>query len=72
MGAGNRAKFTSGTAGNLDILMLGNGITGSQPSQFLVDNADQWNDGTGMNRGTGAKFFVTSGLLSLVSGSPLV
>lgn len=70
--AGNRAKFTGVTGGNLEILTLGNGINGSQPSQFLVGNADQWNDGTGMNRGTGAKFFVTSGLVSLVSGSPWV
>lgn len=65
----NRALFTSVTAGNLDILTRGDGITGSIPSVFLVGDADQWNDGSGMNRGTGGKFFVTSGAVSLVSGS---
>jgi len=70
--AANRAKFTGVTAGNLDIGTLGDGITGTRPSQFLVGNADQWNDGNGMNRGTSAKFFVTSGLVTLVSGAEWV
>lgn len=67
--AGNRTKFTSVTAGNLDVLTLGDGITGSRPSLFLVGNADQWNDGVGINRGSGAKFFATSGAVTLVSGT---
>lgn len=70
--AANRAKFTNLTAGNLDILTRGNGITGSIPQIFLVGNADQWNDAVGINRGTGPKFFATSGLVSQVSGSEWV
>lgn len=70
--AANRAKFTSVTSGNLDILTLGNGITGSQPTHFHVGNAGQWNDGFGMNRGTGSKFFVTAGAVELVSGGEWV
>lgn len=66
----NRDKFTSLTAGNLDILTRGDGITGSIPSQFLVGNADQWNDGSGMNRGSAAgRWFVSSGAASPISGS---
>lgn len=65
----NRAKFTNTTAGNLDILTRGNGITGAIPAQFLVGNADQWNDGVGINRGTGNTFFPTAGTATLVSGS---
>lgn len=65
----NRNKFTGTTSGNLDILTRGDGITGAIPAQFLVGNADQWNDGVGMNRGTGNKFFVSGGLATLVSGS---
>lgn len=70
--AANRAKFTSVTAGDLDIKTRGDGITGSVPAQFHVGNADQWNDGFGMNRGIGNRFFVTNGLLTLVSGSEWV
>lgn len=70
--AGNRDKFTSLTSGDLDILTLGDGITGSQPTHFHVGDADQWNEGSGMNRGSGAKFFVTSGAVSLVSGAEWV
>lgn len=67
--AANRALFTSVTGGNLDILTLGDGINGTRPDIFLVGNADQWNDGGGINRGTGNKFFVTSGVTSgLVTG----
>lgn len=65
----NRAKFTSVTAGNLDILTRGDGITGAIPAQFHVGNADQWNDGAGINRGTGQRFFVEKGLVTQVSGS---
>ncbi len=65
----NRAKFTSMTGGNLDMLTLGNGITGSQPSHFHVGNVDQWNDGFGLNRGSGPKFFMTAGGVTAVSGS---
>lgn len=64
-----RSKFTSLTAGNLDILTRGDGITGAVPQHFHVGNADQWNDGSGINRGTGNKLFLTSGLAALVSGS---
>jgi uncharacterized repeat protein (TIGR02059 family) len=65
----NRAEFTSVTAGNLDILTRGNGITGSIPAQFLVGNDEQWNDGSGMNRGSAAgRWFVTSGAVRPVSG----
>lgn len=67
--AANRAKFTSVTGGNLNILTRGEGITGSVPAQFLVGNADQWNDGLGINRGSGNRFFVTSGLVTGVAGS---
>lgn len=68
--AANRAKFTSVTSGNLDILTRGDGITGSIPAQLLVGNADQWNDGSGMNRGSSAgRFFVTSGAATLISGA---
>lgn len=64
-----RARFTSLTGGNLDILTRGDGITGSIPAQFLVGNADQWNDGSGMNRGGAAgRFFVGEGEVTLVSG----
>lgn len=70
--AANRAKFTSLTSGNLDILTRGNGITGSIPAHFHVGNADQWNAGSGMNRGTGNKFFVTSGTVTQTSGSEWV
>jgi hypothetical protein len=71
--AANRAKFTSATSGNLDILTRGNGITGAIPSQFLVGNADQWNDGSGMNRGSAAgRFFVTAGTATLISGAEWV
>lgn len=65
----NRSRFTSVTSGNLNILTRGDGITGSIPAQFHVGNAEQWNDGAGMNRGTGNKFFFTSGTASLISGS---
>lgn len=69
----NRAKFTSLTGGNLDILTRGDGITGSIPSQFLVGNADQWNDGSGINRGSAAgRFFINEGTATLVSGSEWV
>jgi len=68
----NRDKFTSLTSGDLDILTLGDGITGTQPPLFLVGDADQWNDGAGMNRGTADKFFVTSGAVTLVSGGEWV
>lgn len=70
--AANRTKFSSLTSGNLDILTRGNGITGAIPSMFLVGNAEQWNDGFGMNRGSGQKLFVTSGLVTGVSGSEWV
>ncbi|MDC7286080.1 hypothetical protein NXH56_08975, partial [Bifidobacterium thermophilum] len=62
-------KFTNTTAGNLDILTRGNGITGAIPAQFLVGNADQWNDGVGINRGTGNTFSPAAGTATLVSGS---
>lgn len=69
----NRAKFTNITSGNLDILTLGNGITGSQPALFLVGNADQWNNPEGVNRGAGDKFAYTSGtMVTLVSGAEWV
>lgn len=55
------AKFTSVTGGSLDIGTLGDGVTGSPPRLFFVGNADQYNDPSGFNRGTGAKFFRTSG-----------
>lgn len=64
----NRALFTSVTSGDLDIGTLSDGITGSQPTHFHVGNADQWNDGFGINRGSGPKFFVTAGAVTLVSG----
>lgn len=68
--SGNRSKFTSVTSGNLDILTLGDGISGSQPSMFLVGNADQWNSAEGINRGTGSKVSYLSGTqLTLISGS---
>jgi len=66
----NRDKFFSVTAGNLDILTRGNGITGALPAQFLVGSAAQWNDAGGMNRGSAAgRFFVTSGATTLISGA---
>lgn len=61
--------FSSITSGNLDILTLGNGITGVQPDQFHVGNDDQWNDGAGINRGTTNKMFIKSGIVQHVSGS---
>lgn len=64
----NRAKFNSLTGGNLDIRTRGDGITGAIPSQFHIGSADQWNDGAGMNRGTSGKMFVSSGLVTQVSG----
>lgn len=70
--AATRAKFTSMTGGNLDILTRGDGITGSIPRIFLVGNDAQWNDGAGLNRGTGNKFFVNSGLMTNVGGSAWV
>lgn len=68
----NRAKFTSQTSGNLDILTLGDGITGARPAQFMVGDADQWNDGSGINRGTGSRFFLTAGAVTPVSGGEWV
>lgn len=66
----SRKRFTSTTSGNLDILTRGDGITGSIPAQFLVGNADQWNDGSGMNRGSAAgRFFVKEGKVTQVSGN---
>lgn len=67
--AANRDKFFSVTQGNLDILTRGDGITGSVPAQFLVGNAEQWNDGAGINRGTGNKWFVSSGLTTTINGN---
>lgn len=65
----NRTKFTSMTGGNLDIGTLGDGITGMRPAQFLVGNADQWNSEFGINRGSGNRFFPTSGVVGPVSGA---
>lgn len=70
--AASRAKFTDVTAGNLVIGTLGDGITGNQPAQFLVGDTNQWNSGTGINRGTGSKFFPTSGLVTPISGGEWV
>lgn len=68
--ATTRSKFTSTTTGNLDILTLGNGITGTRPSVFLVGNNTQWNSLDGLNRGTGSKFAYLSGTpVTLVSGA---
>lgn len=67
--ASNRARFTKVTAGNLDILTRGDGITGSIPAHFHVGDADQWNDGNGINRGTGSRLFATSGLVALQGGT---
>lgn len=65
-----RDKFTNLTSGDLDIGTLGDGITGSQPSQFLVGNDVQWNSGAGMNRGSAAgRWFVDVGQVNLISGS---
>lgn len=64
----NREKFSSVTAGNLDIGTLGTGINGTQPNIFLVGNADQWNSGD-MSRGSGSRFFVSTGAVTNVSGS---
>lgn len=68
----NRARFNSITSGNLDILTRGDGITGTIPEHFHVGNADQWNDSSGINRGSGNRLFVTSGLVTPVSGSEWV
>ena len=59
-----RAKFTSLSNGSLDIGTLGDGITGAQPSLFLVGNAGQFNASAGINRGAGPKFFQESGAVS--------
>jgi hypothetical protein len=59
--AATRALFTSVTNGDLDIGTLGNGVTGSSPSLFIVGNAAQHDSGSGINRGTAAKFFLNTG-----------
>ncbi|MBU7581144.1 MAG: hypothetical protein KAF27_11885 [Porphyrobacter sp.] len=68
----NRSKFTDLTGGNLNILTRGDGITGTIPQHFHVGDADQWNDSSGINRGSGNKLFVTSGLVTPISGSTWV
>lgn len=64
-----RALFNSATGGNLDILTQGDGITAARPGHFAVGSADQWNDGSGINRGSGnGRWFPVSGLVTQVSG----
>ncbi|UYV15860.1 SwmB domain-containing protein [Porphyrobacter sp. ULC335] len=70
--AANRAKFTNVITGDLAILTLGNGVTGSRPTLFHVGDAEQWNESSGINRGTGNRFFVTEGTVAQVSGSKWV
>jgi hypothetical protein len=55
------ARFTSMTNGSLDIGTLGDGITGSSPALFVVGSAAQYSHTSGMNRGTGPKFFPQAG-----------
>ena len=64
------AKFTSANNGNLSIGTLGEGITGTPPSIFIVGNAAQYNNAAGINRGTGPKFFLQSGGVTDVVADP--
>jgi hypothetical protein len=59
----NRAKFAADLIGS-----NGNGISGSQPSIFLVGNSAQWNVGGGRNQGYSAAYVMT-GAVTTVSGS---
>ena len=61
---GNCARFAYDQIG-----VLGTGVTGAHPADFLIGGAEDWNATAGLNRGSNSKFVPQAGAVTDVNGA---